>query len=58
MRDVLCCFDRTQHSICKSKNRIPVALIQDLKSRRLPVRCIFQQPFVCFLVRQSKRSIL
>ena len=58
MDDVFSGLNRSQHSIGKSKYRIPVTLIQDLKGRRLSVRCVFQQPFVCFLVRQSKRSIL
>jgi hypothetical protein len=51
-------LSRSQHSIRKSKNRIAIAFVQDLKSRRLAIRCVLQQPLVCFLMLQSKRSIL
>src|SRR5436853_5960756 len=45
MRYVFRSLSRSQHSICKSKNRIAIAFVQDLKSCRLAVRCLLQQPF-------------
>ncbi len=58
MRDIFGCFDRTQKPVSKSKDWIAKALIQDLKSCFVSGRCLFEQPFVCYLIRQSKRSIL
>ena len=51
-------LDRSQQPISKSKNWIAVTLIQDLKSCRISVGCLFQQLLICYLIRQSKRSIL
>src|SRR5436190_16568396 len=56
VRDVFGGFSRTQHSICKSKNRVTITLIQDLERFRLAFRCVLKQPLVCLLVFQSKRS--
>lgn len=58
MRHVLGRFNRSQQAICEAKDRIAVTLVQDLKSCCFSVRGLFQQPFVCSRVRQSKRSIL
>jgi hypothetical protein len=58
MRHVFCCFCRSHHSVSESKNGISITFVQNLKSRRASLRCLFQQPFVCFPVYQSKRSIL
>jgi hypothetical protein len=55
---VLRCFGRSQHAICKSEDGITIALVQDLKRRRLTLCCVFQQLLVCLLIPQSKRSIL
>src|SRR3989442_14154722 len=58
MRYVFRRFNRSQKAIGETKDRIAVTLVQDLKSCYLSVRGLFQQPFVCSRVRQSKRSIL
>src|SRR5205807_8226400 len=54
VRHVLCRFNRSQQAICEAKDRIAVTLVQDLESCGLSVCGLFQQPFVCSPVRQSK----
>jgi hypothetical protein len=56
VRDVFGGFSRTQHSIGESKNRVTITLVQDLERFSLAFRCVLQQPLVCLLVFQSKRS--
>ena len=51
-------LSRAQQAKGKSKNGVAVTFVQDLKSFSVAVRRFCQQPFVCHLVRQSKRSIL
>lgn len=58
MRNVFRCLSRAQQAKGKSENGVAVTFVQDLKSFSVTVRCLCQQPFVCHLVRQSKRSIL
>src|SRR3989442_13996495 len=58
MRYVFRRFNRSQKAIGEAKDRIAVTLVQDLKSCCFSARGLFQQPFVCSRVRQSKRSIL
>src|SRR5205807_3676007 len=58
VRHILGRFNRAQQAICEAKDRIAVTLVQDLESCCLSVCGLFQQPFICSRVRQSKRSIL
>jgi hypothetical protein len=58
VRDIFGCFSRSQQPKGKSKDRIAVALVKDLERFCLSIRCLLQQLLVCFLARQSKRSIL
>jgi len=58
MRYIFGGFSRSEHAIRKPEDGIAIALVQDLKRCRLAFGCVFQQPLVCLLIPQSKRSIL
>jgi hypothetical protein len=58
MRHIFRGFDGSQQPVRESKDGIAVTLIQDLKGCCISVGSPFEQPLICYLIRQSKRSIL
>lgn len=58
MRHIFGSLYGAQQPVRKSKDRIAVTFIQDLKGCCISVCCLLQQSLICYLIRQSKRSIL
>ena len=58
MRYIFRGFSRRKHAVREPEDGITIALVQDLKRCRLAFRRVFQQPLVCLVIPQSKRSIL
>jgi hypothetical protein len=56
--DIFRGFSGSQKPVSKAKDGIAITLIKNLKGCPVTGRRLCQQPFICYLIRQSKRSIL